>query len=230
MFWEHYLSSSRPLQQYGISTMESIQDAIKSLNSAWPPIRNECLSVLGSELHYQAMIYHCLRTAGKVPVSQIGMNVKMWVENPVSDLFKKLVEKKHKDFQGGFEPIPDVVVFKPVISGDWRRRNNEATLFNMLLAIEVKASERSNSRLQPAEIMLDIKKLAAHQEEVIARGADVVPVMLVIDSALEARERMTDNALSKSLALANSLGVAFMYISQNKEINTLKNTNNVLNI
>jgi hypothetical protein len=35
----------------------------------------------------------------------------------------------------------------------------------MLIAIEVKASERSKSRFQPAEIMLDIKKLAAHLEK-----------------------------------------------------------------
>jgi uncharacterized membrane protein YwaF len=45
--------------------------------------------------------------------------------------------------------------------------------------------------------------------------------MMVIYSALEARERMTSNAIEESLVLANSLGVAFMYISHEKEINTL---------
>lgn len=111
------------------------------------------------------------------------MNVKMRIDNPVSGLFIALDQRKHQDYQGGFEPIPDVVVFNPLIGSDWRRRNYQETLLNMLMAIEVKASERYNSRLQPSEVQLDIRKLAAHREEVIARGSDVLPVMLIIDSA-----------------------------------------------
>lgn len=198
--------------------MQTQNDAREAIIKSWPKMKEECLSVLGSELHYQAMIYHTLRTHGNIPLKQIGMNVKMWIDNPISELFQSLDIRKHKDFQGGFEPIPDVVIFKPEIKGDWRRRNNNETLLNMLAAIEVKASERERGRLQPSEITLDIKKLAAHREEVQARGADVLPIMLIIDSAPLEKERMTEYALQKSQDLAEKMGVGFIYVSQNHEI------------
>ena len=132
--------------------METQNQAKKILIQTWSFIKEECLSVLGSELHYQAMIYHCFRYYGKVPKNQIGMNVKMWIDNPVSTLFSELDKRKHEDYQGGFEPIPDVVLFSPGIQGDWRRRNEKNTLKHMLLAIEVKASERKSKRLRPGEI------------------------------------------------------------------------------
>lgn len=198
--------------------MQDVNDARQALRDTWPHIQKECLAVLGSELHYQAMIYHLLRSVGNVPLGQIGMNVKMWIEDPVSKLFQSLDQRKHEDYRGGFEPIPDVVIFKPSINSDWRRRNRQETLLNMLMAVEVKASERKGSRLQPSEIQLDIRKLAAHREEVVARGADVLPVMLVIDSAPLEQERMTANALAKSKELADSLGVVFMYTSPTVEI------------
>ena len=198
--------------------MQNINDAKKALRDSWSNIKDECLAVLGSELHYQAMIYHSLRTVGNVPLGQLGMNVKMWIDDPVSELFQSLDQRKHQDYQGGFEPIPDVVIFKPSINGDWRRRNNENTLLNMLIAIEVKASERANGRLQPSEISLDIKKLGAHREEVVARGADLLPVMLIIDSASDQKERMTESALIKSQDLAERLKVGFLYVSPTNEI------------
>ncbi len=193
--------------------MKNLIEAKQAIKATWPKIKQECLSVLGSELHYQAMVYHLLREYGKVPAAQLGMNVKMWIDNPVSSLFRELDKKKHIGFQGGFEPIPDVVIFKPTVNGDWRRRNHEATLLNMLVAIEVKASERANGRLQPSEIKFDIQKLAAHREEVKARKADMFPIMLVIDSAPIDRERMTDQALAQSKNLAEELKVGFLYIS-----------------
>ena len=91
--------------------MKTIQQAKKALLKAWPHIKEECLSVLGSELHYQAMIYHCLRDYGQVPANQIGMNVKMWINDPATPLFKELDDRKHPEFRGGFEPITDVVLF-----------------------------------------------------------------------------------------------------------------------
>jgi len=193
--------------------MENLAQAKLAIKSAWPKIQSECLAVLGSELHYQAMIYHLLREQGKVPLNQIGMNVKMWIDSPKSELFRQLDKRKHHAYQGGFEPIPDVVIFKPSINGDWRRRNNEETLLNMLVAIEVKASERANSRLQPSEITLDIQKLAAHREEAVRKGAEMFPIMLIIDSALNENERMTAHALEKCRALASDLEVGFLYAS-----------------
>lgn len=198
--------------------MQTMEEARAALQDAWPLIKSECLLVLGSELHYQAMIYHALRTAGRVPISQIGMNVKMWINNPVSELFRKLVSVKHQDYRGGFEPIPDVVIFKPCINADWRRRNRENTLRNMLIAIEVKASERAKSKLRSAEIELDIRKLAAHRVEVLNLGSSMLPVMLIIDSAPNESERMTNTTLGQACDLAKNLDVGFMYISPTFEI------------
>ena len=198
--------------------MKNKTDAKDAIKKAWPAIKSECLSVLGSELHYQAMIYHLLRTTGNVPLEQIGMNVKMWIDSPVSELFQSLDKKKHKDYQGGFEPIPDIVIFKHEVKSDWRRRNNKKTLVNILIAIEVKASERENSRLQPSEILLDIRKLSALKEETIKNGSDFLPIMLIIDSAPLKEERMTERALKASTDLATQLGVGFLYISPNNEI------------
>ena len=82
--------------------MQTIKEAMSALNAAWPSIKSECLSVLGSELHYQAMIYHCLRQYGDVPIDQLGMNVKMTVYDPISPLFKELTEKRHQDFSSIF--------------------------------------------------------------------------------------------------------------------------------
>ncbi|WP_321505672.1 hypothetical protein [uncultured Methanoregula sp.] len=127
--------------------MNNQTDAKEILKKSWPYIVRECRQVLGSELHYQAMIYHCLRQTGKVPIDQIGMNVKMWIDHPKTKLFRMYDGEKHPDFQGGFEPIPDVVLFKPSINRDWRRRNHENTLRKMLMTIEVKASERNEGRM-----------------------------------------------------------------------------------
>lgn len=193
--------------------METQQDALGALNEAWMHIVDECRAVLGSELHYQAVVYHCLRLHGAVPREQIGMNVKMWIADCVTPLFQNLDQRKNARYRGGFEPIPDIVLFSPAINGDWRRRNNKQTLLSMLMAIEVKASERSQGRLTQGEIVNDIHKLHAHREEVRHRGADMMPVMMVIDTAQEPVERMTPSALESAIAHAEEQGVFFYYVS-----------------
>ena len=60
----------------------------------------------------------------------------------------------------------------------------------MLMAIEVKASERAGGRLSRAEVLRDIQKLSAHRHEVRRLGADMTPVMMVIDVAPLPSERM----------------------------------------
>lgn len=167
--------------------------------------------MLGSELHYQAVVYHCLR--GHIPSSQLGMNVKMMIHDPQSELFKDLTQKRHPDFRSGFEPIPDVAVFSAHIEGDWRRRNNEATLRHMLVAIEIKASERDNSRLQPGEIEKDVLKLAAHREEARAQGSDFTPIMMIIDTAPVEAERMTAYGLQRVRNAAKEAEVSVFYLS-----------------
>lgn len=175
--------------------IETPDDALAVLQDAWPAIVDECRAVLGGELHYQAVIYHVLRMAG-VPRDQIGMNVKQWIENPVSDLFKSLALKKHENFQRGFEPTPDVVIFDRNIKADWRRRNHNATLKHMLLAIEIKASERANGRLSAKEIVGDIQKLSANKSESAAKGAKCEGAMIVLDTAPRLKERMTATAVN----------------------------------
>jgi hypothetical protein len=193
--------------------MLNLHDALHAFDVAWPSLCNECLAVLGSELHYQAMVYHALRTAGGVPVTQLGMNVKQYIPDVQSELFKRFDTAKHKDYRGGFEPIPDVVIFSPAVDGDWRRRRREHTVKHMLIAIEVKASERANGRLSQAEISTDIKKLAAHRHEVRHLGYDFHPIMLIIDSAKVPEERVAEKSLRVCRELACELDVEWRYVS-----------------
>jgi hypothetical protein len=67
---------------------------------------DECRTVLGSELHYQAIVYHCLRSAGRVPLTQLGMNVKQFVRKPTTRLFKIKGKSKHPDYRGDSKPFP----------------------------------------------------------------------------------------------------------------------------
>ena len=202
--------------------LNDINDAKQKLVMAWPHIINESRLALGSELFYQAVVYHCLRTYGQVPIEQLGMNVKMYIANPVSQLFRVLDSRKHSDYQGGFEPIPDICLFSQTVQADWRRRNKTITLASLLLAIEVKASERAKGRLRSGEIIGDIEKLAAHRQEAEAYGASFFPVMMVIDTAPLANERMTNKSLLASQAKATEHKVGFLYISPTLEINTVK--------
>lgn len=200
--------------------MKNIKEAKQCLITAWPYIVEECRQVLGSELHYQAMVYHCLRTHGCVPSDQIGMNVKMYIESPKSKFFRKAQKGRHADFQG-VEPIPDVCLFKPKIFGDWRRRNFEDTLTSLLLAIEIKASERQDGRLRVGEIVGDIEKLSAHREEARHRKSTFLPVMLVIDTAPIEKERMTKEGLKEAKMIARELQVEFLYLSPDTDKSTL---------
>jgi hypothetical protein len=192
--------------------VRGIIDAVRVVAEAWPKIVAECRGALGGELHYQAMAYHCLREVG-LPATQIGMNVKQWIDAPVTPLFRALDQRKQAGFQGGFEPVPDIVIFRPAIGGDWRRRNRQATLRHMLLAIEVKASERANGRLRAGEIIRDIRKLAAHRDELRHRGGEMHPVMMVIDTAPLAEERVTSAKLDLASAAAKAQGVSFLHVS-----------------
>jgi len=198
--------------------MNNQPEAKAVLMKAWPHIVKDCRQVLGSELHYQAMIYHCLRQYGKVPIDQIGMNVKMWIDKPKTPLFKLKDKGKQIDYQGGFEPIPDVVLFKSSIDGDWRRRNYEKTRKRMLMAIEVKASERMDSKLRPKEIMDDIDKLAAHRDEVRYLGGSMIPVVMIIDTAPDEKECMLPVNLPFVQEHAGNNNVGFFYVSQDKTV------------
>ncbi|WP_157665301.1 hypothetical protein [Cyanobium sp. NIES-981] len=201
--------------------MNSKDEAAAVLIRAWPHIVAETRQVLGSELHYQAMVYHCLRLYGPVPLNQIGMNVKMWISDPVTELFQRLDKRKHDKYQGGFEPIPDVCLFSEAVSGDWRRRNNEQTMKTLLLAIEVKASERSNGRLRSGEIIADIVKLQSHREEARWRNCDFIPVVMVIDTAPMPAERMTPTSLAESRRVAHEATVEFLYVSPEDQLCSL---------
>ena len=83
----------------------------------------------------------------------------------------------------------------------------------MLMAIEVKASERHKGRLTARELVKDIEKLHAHRYEVRFRGADMVPVVIAIDTAPDSRERMRDESLHDVKAFAQASDVMFYYLS-----------------
>jgi hypothetical protein len=198
--------------------MNTREQAKEKLNMAWPYIVDECRKVLGSELHYQAIVYHCLRQYGEVAIGQIGMNVKIGIINPKTEFYKSLDARRQMDYQGMVEPIPDVCLFMSKVGSDWRRRKHKKTLASLLLAIEIKASERRDGRLHSGEIIFDIKKLAALRQEAHGR---LLPVVMIIDTAKKMAERMTPYDLLKTMEQAKEFDVALMYVSRSKVRNTL---------
>jgi hypothetical protein len=145
------------------------------------------------------------------------MNVKIWVDNPITTLFQELDKRKHPNFQGGYEPIPDIVLFSPEIEGDFRRRNRENTLRHMLMAIEVKASERENARLRPGEIIRDLEKLKAFQNEASRRRSYFVPTMIIVDTAPEENEKMLASSLEEVAYHAEKLNVGLFYLNSDED-------------
>lgn len=203
--------------------MKTRTDALDALTRAWPHFVAECRSVLGSELHYQAVLYHCLRVYGGVPSAQLGMNVKVWIADVVSDNFRARDLRKAEGYRGGFEPIPDAVIFRPEIGGDFRRRNRENALRKMLLVVEVKASERERKRLGPGEIVGDVLKLEALGIEARHRGSNALGAVVVVDTAPETNERMTPEARRTTEAAARERGVCLFYVSPSEESVVLPN-------
>jgi len=201
-------------------TIENIEQARNSINNSFEQIQSECKSVLGSELHYQAIIYHCLRLYGKVPNSQIGMNVKITFINPKSEFFREGIKnlnkayQKNKSGQEGKEIIPDITIFSKNVKADFRRRNTKNTLKETLYSLEVKASERKNGRLRPKEIKTDILKLKAQYSETkIKHNKEIGIGMLVIDTAPKNNERMTKISLDEVIEFAKDNNVDFWYCS-----------------
>jgi hypothetical protein len=147
------------------------------------------------------------------------MNVKIWIEPVTTEYFRNLDKQHAEGYGGGYEPIPDVVIFRPEIEGDFRRRNNKNTLRQMLVAVEVKASERHLGRLTAREIVDDIKKLNALRTEVSNKeeGSDPLPAVVVVDTAPEPKERMTPEAREEVEAAAREHRVCFFYASPSEE-------------
>lgn len=177
-----------------------------------PDIASEVRQVLAGELHYQAMIYHVLRSKGGLPASQLGLNVKQWIANPRTELFRGLDLRKAERYRGGFEPIPDLVIFHPDVAGNWQRRDPRHKMKYMRLAIEVKASERAGGRLRPGEVIRDILKLAAHRDEVHFRRGKFTPVMLIVDVAPGKGEQMTHGARAEAVEAAREHAVDWVRI------------------
>ena len=201
--------------------MKTPYHAAMKLLKAWPGIMHDCRETLGSELFYQAVVYHHLRSVG-VPKRQLGMNVKMWISEPVTPLFQELDEKKHEQFRGGFEPIPDVAIFSEGVNGDFRRRNNEQTLKCLSLVVEVKVSERAKARLAVGEVAADINKLAALRYECCHRGSNFYPVVMILDTAPLAHEQMTPYSYNKAKEVAEENSVGFLYCSPDVEFNSVQ--------
>jgi hypothetical protein len=107
------------------------------------------------------------------------MDVRLKIRDPQTELFRRKRDRKHEDFRAGPEIIPDVVLFAPEVAGDWRRRRAEESLHHLLLAIEIKASERAGGRLGRGEVLDDIRKLAAFRQELRCLGRDMHPVAIM---------------------------------------------------
>jgi len=172
------------------------------------------------------MAYHALRVYGNVPLTQIGMNVKMCIRNPQTEFFRAIADNRSEGYQGLCEPTPDIVVFEPEIAGDWRRRRclysemSESPHMLILMEMEIKASERSSGRLTSGEIEGDIEKLTSHRKEIVfARtyaglpSADIYQVMLIIDTAPLENERMKLKSLESARRLSAQNGIQLCYIA-----------------
>ncbi len=194
--------------------IKNIEQARNSINNAFKQIQFECKSVLGSELHYQAIIYHCLRNFGNVPISQIGMNVKIWINNPKTPFLKEKIKKKHINYRIGQEIIPDITIFTKNIKSDFRRRNHKKTLRETLYSLEIKASERKEGRLQRSEIKTDIIKLKSQYTETkLKHNKEIGIGIMVIDTAPKENERMRKKTLDEVTEFAKENGVDFWYCS-----------------
>jgi len=86
------------------------------------------------------------------------------------------------------------------------------------MAIEVKASERADSRLTPGEIITDIYKLEAFRNEVRRRRSNFVTTMVVLDTAPDKDERMTEEARALIFEEAQDCNVGLYYLSPNEEL------------
>jgi hypothetical protein len=155
-----------------LAVVATTQEALAALDRAWPTICEECLRAPGGVRHYQAVIYHALRTAGEVPLTQLGAGVRQFLPNLVSKYLRETAARRHSLHR---ELITDIVIFAPDVASDWRR--SEASLRSMRLAINVVAAygrdEGKNAlkRLRSEHLLTVIRLLAAHREEVRNRFA-----------------------------------------------------------
>ena len=194
--------------------INNVEQVRNSINNSFEQIQNECKSVLGSELHYQAIIYHCLRDFGNVPISQIGMNVKIWINNPKTSFLIERMNKKHINFREGQEIIPDITIFTENVKSDFRRRNYKNTLKETIYSLEIKASERENGRLQRNEIKIDIIKLKSQFTETKLKHKKEIGIgIMVIDTAPKESEKMKKDTLDEVTEFAKENGVDFWYCS-----------------
>jgi hypothetical protein len=200
--------------------INNVEQAKIAISNSYDKIISECRKVLGSELHYQAMIYHLLRVEGLVSVEQIGMNVKTTIKQVKTQFLKDRIAKKNINYQSdGIEIIPDVSIYHESINVDWRRRNFENTLKHTLYSLEIKASEKQNGRLTLSEIKEDILKLKAQFEETkIKHGIEIGVGILIIDVAPTNEERMKPKTLLEVINLSKEHNVDLWYFDREQQI------------
>lgn len=191
-----------------------------AISKAYPEIIKECRNVLGSELHYQAMVYHLLRKEGEVPLGQLGMNVKTTIKDVQTEFLSERIKKKNINFQSdGIEIIPDVSIYHPDIKADWRRRNYKSTLQQTLYSLEIKASERQNGRLTFGEIKEDVLKLKAQFDETkIKHNLEIGVGMMIIDVTPNEGEKMKRNTLEDVIKLCKEYQVDLWYFDREQQI------------
>jgi hypothetical protein len=172
---------------------------------------------LWGELQYQAILYHILRRIGQIPVTQLGMNVRIKFYNPINEDFIKRSNSRKEEYRGVHEVIPDLVIYDPDVRGKWQRRMADGTVRSILIAMEMKCSERKQGRLHRAEIEKDLLKLDALREEANARSRKILPVMFIVDTAVDKEERMRQSALQYIIQKAKALNIGLLYLPPQPE-------------
>ena len=137
---------------------------------------------------------------------------KIYIPNPKTKFLNEKMNRKHKDFRQGQEIIPDITIFSENLKADFRRRNNKNTLKETIYSLEIKASERENSRLQFNEIKKDILKLKAqYLETKYKHNKEIGTGIMIIDTAPKENERMNKMTLDRVKIIAKENNVDIWY-------------------
>jgi hypothetical protein len=145
------------------------------------------------------------------------MNVRIKFYNPVNKDFIERSNSRKEEYRGVHEVIPDLVIYDPDVRGKWQRRMADGTVRSILVTMEMKCSERKQGRLQQGEIEKDLKKLVALREEAQARSKQILPVMFIVDTAVDHEERMRQSVLQNIIQKAKLLNIGLLYLPPKPE-------------
>jgi len=151
----------------------------KQFNEVWEKFYPATRQVFGSELSYQALLYHTILEHTSDPRNvnfrSVALNVKIGIYKPLTHKAREKAKESAEGYQDYFGCIPDLVVFKNGFHGNHKRANGVRNLLWAEMLFELKVNERTvhnentdesrTGRIRPGEIIEDIDKLVILREE-----------------------------------------------------------------